>query len=377
MSDSLHNIPGPLSKITQLLHAMSEETDSAPPIAIGASTGHRYQRQTNETVAMLEHGLALLEGAEYGVCFDCGIGAIHHIIVGLAKPGQTIAFHQDLYWGTIRIEHICEQWGINVLRVDLTDPAARAEAMAQKPAMVFFEPISNPLLTVTDIAALAADAHQAGALLIADNTLMPTRCKPMELGVDIVVHSLTKYINGHGDALGGVVLCDDKDIHKTLLLSRESIGGVLNPFAAYLHIRGLKTLHLRMPEHERIAMTVAQHFDGHPGIKQVRYPGLPGDPHHALAARQFSGFGGVLTLAFKNVHPDWRGYFNMTGAFNLVRSMPSLGETETLCIFFNDYKPEPERTWIMRLAIGLEDPADIIADIEQGLARIALPNPEA
>ncbi len=376
MSDSLHNIPGPLSKITQLLHAMSEETDSAPPIAIGASTGQRYQRQSNETVLMLEHGLAFMEGAEYGVCFDCGIGTIHHIIMALAKPGQTIAFHKDIYWGTIRIENLCEQWGINVLRVDLTDPAARAEAMAQEPVLVVFEPVSNPMLTVTDVAALAADTHAAGAKLIADNTLMPTRCKPIEMGVDIVVHSLTKYINGHGDALGGVALCNDEATYRALLQSRESIGGVLNPFAAYLHIRGLKTLHLRMPEHERIALTVATHFENHPGIKQVRYPGLESDPYHAIAAKQFSGFGGVLTLAFKNVHADWRGYFNMNAAFNLVRSMPSLGETETLCIFFNDYQPEPERVWSMRLAIGLEDPADIIADIEQGLARIAKPNPE-
>ncbi len=372
MSEPSTNLPDNLTAVSRLLHTMTTEGDSAPPIAIGASTGHHYQRRGNETVRLLESGMALLEGGGSAVCFDCGISAINHTLLTLGKPGQTALFDEHLYWGTRRLQEGLAQWGMNVLTADFADGASLAAGLAEKPALVFFEPITNPGLNVIDVAAVSQAARAAGAMVIVDNTLMPGLCEPLAMGADIVIHSLTKYINGHGDALGGAVIGNDEKLMKRIRHSLENFGGVLSPFAAYLHVRGLKTLHLRMPRHCSTAMAVAEHFADHPKVTEVQYSGLASDAGHELASRQFSDFGGVLAMGFVGCDVHWRAFGQY---FRLVRFLASLGETETLGLFRKaSLRATGERGRIGRFAIGLEDPADIIADIDQAIDKFMDPS---
>jgi cystathionine beta-lyase/cystathionine gamma-synthase len=363
-----HELPDTITDVTRLMHTMTAGQDSAPPIAIGASTDSDYQRKGNRTVTMLEDGLCVTEGARYCTCFDSGVSATHHLLVTQCKPGDTLITHEQLYWGTIRAEQFAEHRGVNILKVDLRDEDALRDAMKNNPVMVLFEPISNPELHAIDIARVSQIAHEGGALVAVDNTLMPLLCNPLKLGVDIVMHSLTKYINGHGDALGGALLCNDEKLHRDFRYSREWLGGVLNPFAAYLHMRGLKTMHLRLPEHCRIARAVAEHLAKDPRIAKVRYPGLPDDPSYAIASKQFSDFGGVLTLAFDDIEYKWSDDPDISHHFKLVRFMASLGETETLAIVFHSRDPETGAYRVaLRISVGMEDPKDLIADIEQAI----------
>ena len=363
-----HPLPKNITDVTRLMHTMTAGQDSAPPIAIGASTDSDYQRKGNRTVAMLEEGLAVVEGAKYCTCFDSGVSATHHLLITQCKPGDTLVTHSQLYWGTIRAEQFAEHRGVTILKVDFRDDDALAEALKTNPVMALFEPISNPELHAIDIAKVSRMAHAVGAIVAVDNTLMPLLCDPMTLGVDVVMHSLTKYVNGHGDALGGALLCNDEKLHNEFRYSREWLGGVLNPFAAYLHMRGLKTMHLRMPEHCRIARAVAEHFAADPRVASCRYPGLPGDPSFAIASKQFTDFGGVVTLAFDDIQYKWSDDPDISHHFKLVRFMASLGETETLAIVFHSHDPETDTHRVaLRISVGMEDPADLIADIDQAI----------
>jgi len=367
-------LPANLSAVSRLLHTTTTVGDSAPRIAVGASTGGHYQRRGNDTVAILEQGLSLLESAAGAVCFDSGISAVNHTLLTLCKPRQTVLFEEDLYYGTRRLEDFLAGWGMNVLRARLNDPDALAVALAHKPAFVFFEPLTNPPLNVIDIATVSRAAHAAGATVIVDNTLMPGLCRPLKLGADIVIHSLTKYINGHGDSLGGAVLSNDQGLNERIRSSLEKLGGVLSPFAAYLHIRGLKSLHVRMPRHCATAMAVAKHFQDNPKVTEVHYPGLAGDPGHDIATRQFSDFGGVLALGFAGCQVPWHQFGQY---FKMCRFLASLGETETLCVFRNGTMRETHQAGrIGRIAVGLEDADDIIADVAQAIDRFTATSAE-
>ena len=337
-----------------------------------------YTRWSNPTVRQLEVKLAAMEGAEDCRVYASGMAAIAALLFSRLSAGDRLVVGEVTYPGTAElVRNTLPRWGVEVVTVDTTDLDAVGAALAPGADLVWIETPANPILSVTDIAAVAALAHAAGAELAIDSTFAtPVGTRPLTLGADWVVHSLTKYIGGHGDALGGAILSTRERLAICDVEETVHHGGVLSPFNAWLIMRGAATLPLRMAAHEAGAFAVAAALEAHPGVTRVTYPGLPSHPHHDLAATQMANFSGMLTFRV----PDGTALAQrMMRDLRVFHYAVSLGHHRSL-VYWLPTEPlvattfrlageraEAYRRWagegVFRVSVGLEDPADLIEDL--------------
>ncbi|MDZ7669209.1 MAG: PLP-dependent aspartate aminotransferase family protein [Gammaproteobacteria bacterium] len=342
----------------------------------GEHLGYEYSRSHNPTRHAYETCLASLEGARFGFAFASGcVGAT--TVVHLLSQGDHVVCCDDMYGGTYRLfEQVFRRQGLDFTYVDLSNPAALGDAMRPETRMVWIESPTNPLMKLVDIAAVADIAHAHGAVLMVDNTfLSPYFQRPIALGADLVLHSSTKYVNGHSDLVGGIVVTDDESLAERLGFLSNTIGGIQSTFDAYLCLRSLKTLAVRMQAHERNALAVAEYLEAHEAISWVGYPGLPSHPQHALACRQASGHGGMLSFRVHGGLPAARRLLERVNVFSLAES---LGGVESLiehpALMTHASMPVAQREALgiddslIRLSVGIETVDDLIADLAQALA---------
>src|SRR5512139_247695 len=348
------------------LYLTSTYAHSAP----GVHQGYDYTRSGNPTRRAFEDCVANLEGARFGFAMASGsVGTA--TITHLLSAGDHVVACDDMYGGTYRLfERVFKQQGIEFSYVDMTDPNNLAKAMRTNTMLVWVETPSNPLMKVVDIAKAAEVAHAHGALLAVDNTFMsPYFQRPMALGADIVMHSTTKYINGHSDLVGGVVITDDEELADRLKFLSNAIGGIQSTFDAYMCLRSLKTLAVRMKAHEANALAVARFLEAHPKIESVSYTGLASHPQHALAIKQMSGHGGMLTC---NVAGDLAAIGRFLQSVRVFSLAESLGGVESLiehpAIMTHASLPQAVRDSLgigdnlVRLSVGIEAEADLLRD---------------
>ncbi len=354
-----------------------ESIEEHRAIASGEKDGYVYGRTKNPTQAIFEARLADLEGAEAGLALASGMAAISATLWTLLSAGDRVVIDHTLYGNAfILFTTGLPRFGVSVDVVDLADPAALAEALKAGPKLVYFETPANPNLRVIDIAAVAEAAHAAGAKVIVDNTFAtPVLQRPLELGADLVLHSATKFIGGHGDLLAGVVVGRRGDIDQIRAHGlRYLTGATIAPLTAFLLLRGLKTLELRVARHSSTAALVAETLQSHPAVAQVSYPGLPSHPSHEVAARQMSAFGGLIAFELVGGLATGHRFLNRVA---LAHRAVSLGDAETLVqhpasMTHAQYPAEERRRHgitdgLIRLSVGLETPEDIIADLLQAL----------
>jgi cystathionine beta-lyase/cystathionine gamma-synthase len=353
-------------------------TSTYTQAGIGDHKGYEYSRTGNPTRAALEACLASLENARYGLAFASGMAA-ESAILSLLRPGDHVVAGDDLYGGTYRIfERVLRPMGIEFNYVPARDTAAYEKALRPATKMIWAETPTNPLLSVVDIAAVAKIARAHKALLVVDNTFAtPYLQQPLELGADLVVHSTTKYINGHSDVVGGALLTSNQEAYEQIKFYQNAAGGVPGPFDAWLTLRGVKTLPVRMRQHCENAQIVAEYLAEHPRVRQVYYPGLPSHPDHALAARQMRAFGGMVSFAFQGTRDDVDGFLRRLRIFQFAES---LGGIESLvchpATMTHGSIPAAERErrgvtdTLLRLSVGIEDARDLVADLDQALAGV-------
>lgn len=342
----------------------------------GKHQGYEYARTGNPTRTALETNLAALEGAGHGICFASGMAATD-AVVRLLKAGDHVVASDDLYGGTYRLfTQVFARFGMEFSFVDLANPEAVEGAISPATRMIWIETPTNPLMKVVDIARLAEQARAASALVAVDNTFAtPYLQQPLALGAHLVVHSLTKYLGGHSDVIGGAVLTDDAELGSRLHYLQNATGGVPGPLDCFLVLRGTKTLHLRMEQHSRNGMQVAEYLAEDPRVGHVYYPGLPDHPQHALAARQMSGFGGMVSFELKEDSMERAKKFcESTHIFALAES---LGGVESLiehpAIMTHASVPQDVRLryglrdGLIRLSVGVEDGDDLVDDLRQAL----------
>jgi cystathionine gamma-synthase len=344
-------------------------------VALGRSPGHIYSRNTNPTVQAFETKVRLLEGARAATSFASGMAAITNTLFTLLSPGDRIVSVKDSYGGTNKFfTEFLPRFNVRVDLRDTTDHEQIEAAVAAGCQVVYLESPTNPTLKVVDIARIAAAGHRAGAVVIADNTFAtPINQNPLALGADLVIHSATKFLGGHADALGGVV-CGDPAWVKRIYHFREITGAALDPMAAFLLIRGMKTLHLRIRQQNESALTIARWLQGHPSVASVFYPGLQTHPHHAIASRQMHGYGGVLSFMLKG---GFEAVKRVLPKLRLARRAANLGSVETIAgppattSHVECSAEEREAMGIpeglIRYSVGIEDTGELIADLSQAL----------
>jgi cystathionine gamma-lyase len=340
----------------------------------GAHKGYDYSRAGNPTRTALEACLAALEGARHGVAFGSGCAASTAVLL-LLKTGDHVLVADDVYGGTFRIfDKVLAQFGIAATFVDMTDPARVAAALLPNTRLVWMETPSNPMLKVFDIAAIAEIARGRGLPLAVDNTFAtPILQRPLDLGATLVVHSTTKYLNGHSDVVGGAVLVNDDALAERLHFLQKSVGGVPSPFDCYLVLRGLKTLAVRMARHVASARTLAEWLERHPAVARVRYPGLASHEGNALASRQMSGPGGMISFEYRGSLAQAQAFLR---ALRIFACAESLGGVESLAehpatMTHASLPAEARRAvgigdGLIRLSVGLEHPDDLKGDLSRG-----------
>ncbi len=344
---------------------------------IGTDRGWDYSRAGNPTRDRLETALAALEGGMSGHAFTTGMAAIA-ALVAMLKTGDHLVCSRDVYAGTVRLfEQIVSGYGIEIEYVDTSDLKAVEAAMRPTTKLVHIETPSNPLMVLTDIAGVAKIAHAVGAEVSVDNTfLSPALQSPLALGADIVMHSTTKYLNGHSDGLGGALIGSTPEHKERFLLVQKAAGSVMSPFECFLVLRGIKTMPLRIQQHEENGRAVAEFLSTHPKVSKLAYPGLKSHPQHELAARQQRGFGSMMSFELKGRDEAAR----FLEAIKLFINAESLGGVESLASHsattthgsvsqeFRDAMGITEGR--IRLSIGIEDKEDLIADLEQALGAV-------
>jgi cystathionine beta-lyase/cystathionine gamma-synthase len=347
--------------------------------AVGKDKGFTYSRSANPTVSALERRLAALEDAEYCTCYASGLAATTVLCLALLRAGDHVVVSQAVYGGTVRLfNQVLASFGVTAEFVDTSDEAALREAVNARPArFVFIETPANPTLKLTDIELAALVAHDANALLVVDNTLLtPALQKPLELHADAVLHSTTKFIEGHNATVGGALITSDAELHERFSFTRNAIGAIQSPFPAWLTLQGVKTVGLRMAQHSENALRVARFLETHPQVTRLFYPGLESFSQFELARKQQSS-GGAL-IAFEIDGGVEAGIRLMNGV-KLCALAENLGSAETLIThpasMTHADVPHAQRQaagitdGLVRLSVGLEDPADIIRDLSQGLAQ--------
>jgi cystathionine beta-lyase/cystathionine gamma-synthase len=352
------------------------QTSTYTQSGLGEHKGYEYARTQNPTRTALETCLAALEEGTYGLAFASGMAAISAVL-SLFNPGDHIVACDDLYGGTYRIfERVLRKSGLDFSYVPAGDTSAYAQAIRPSTRAIWVESPTNPLLNLVDLAAVAEIASRHQARLIVDNTFAsPYLQQPLKLGAQIVLHSTTKYINGHSDMVGGAVITSDEEAYQGMKFYQNAAGGVPGPFDAWLALRGVKTLAVRMRQHCANAQAIAAYLSEHPRIRKVYYPGLPNHPNHALAARQMRDFGGMVSFDFKGTRADVE---QMVRRFKLFALAESLGGVESLVChpvtMTHGSIPVAERErrgiteTLLRLSVGIEDAQDLIADLQQALA---------
>ena len=341
---------------------------------LGQHKGYEYARTHNLTRRTLERNLAALEGGTDACCFASGMAAIHAVLT-LVKTGQRVVVSDNVYGGTHRLfTKVLANYGVEFAFLDATDPET-LEKQAGRFDLLWIETPTNPLLKICDIRALAAVAHRQGAILAVDNTFMsPFFQRPLALGADVVVHSTTKFLNGHSDSVGGVAVTKNEKLAQWLRFVQNAAGAILSPFDSFLVLRGTKTLHLRMPCHEENACAVAPFLFQHPKVQAVYWPGFPDHPGHAIHKRQASGFGALLSFDLGRLEAAK----HLLGRVRLCSLGESLGGVETLishpATMTHAGYTQAERdalgitNGLVRISVGCEDAADLVADLDQALA---------
>ncbi|KQO96896.1 cystathionine gamma-synthase [Leifsonia sp. Leaf264] len=336
--------------------------------------GYEYARSGNPTRTSLETLLAALEGGKHGLSFASGLAAEDTLLRAVLQPGDHVVLGNDVYGGTYRlINRVHGAWGIRNTPVDLADlDAVKAAVATDATRILWIETPSNPLMKISDVAALVEIGHEAGAIVVVDNTFAsPALQQPMALGADVVVHSTTKYLGGHSDVIGGGLVINDDELHEKVKFLQFAAGPVSAPMDAFLTIRGIKTLDVRMQRHSANAQAIAEALVGHSALEAVYYPGLPSHPGHELAARQMSAFGGMLSIAVVGGADAARAFAESLEVFQLAES---LGGVESLVNYPSAMTHAsvkgtelevPEN--IVRLSVGIEDVDDLVADVLQAL----------
>jgi cystathionine beta-lyase/cystathionine gamma-synthase len=344
--------------------------------AVDQNKGFAYSRTGNPTRAALETCLASLEGGRFALAYASGMAAVAGTMQVLSA-GDHVVVADDLYGGSYRLfTRVLPRYAIRFSFVDATRPEEVAKAMEPATKMVWIETPTNPLLRIVDVAACAQIARQHGALLVVDNTFAtPYLQNPLALGAHVALHSTTKYIGGHSDVVGGALVVDDEELHQRLKFAQNATGGVPGPWDAWLTLRGVKTLAVRMRQHERGASRVAERLRGRPQVASVAWPGFADHPGHDVARRQMRGFGGIVTLDLVGGAPAARAFCEALELFSLGES---LGGVESLVGYpwlmsHAAFPPEEKRRKgiseaTVRLSVGLEDADDLCADLEQALA---------
>jgi cystathionine gamma-lyase/cystathionine beta-lyase/cystathionine gamma-lyase/homocysteine desulfhydrase len=353
------------------------QTSTYAQEALGKHKGYEYARTQNPTRAALEQNVAALEGAKFGFAFASGMAAIDATL-RLIKAGEHVVVSDNTYGGTSRLfTKILANYKVEFDFVDTSDALNVEAAIKQNTKMVFVETPTNPVMIVTDLKEVSEVAHRAGARVVCDNTFMsPYLQRPLEFGVDIVVHSTTKYLNGHSDGVGGVVVLNNEEDAAWIGFVQNSAGAILSPFDSWLVLRGTKTLALRMEQHDKSGRAVAAFLEEHPKVSKVYYPGSVSHPQHALARRQQRGFGGMVAFDVGSL-PAAR---TVLEAVKLCTLAESLGGVETLIshpatmTHASVDAEKRERLGItdglVRISVGIEDTDDIIADLDQALDKI-------
>jgi len=339
----------------------------------GLRGGYEYARTGNPTRTALEAALAAVEDGGFARAFSSGMAATDCALRSVLRPGDHIVIPDDAYGGTFRlIDKVFRHWGIEHTPVALSDLDAVRAALTPATRMIWVETPTNPLLSIADIAGIVDIGHAAGAKVLVDNTFAsPALQQPLTLGADIVLHSTTKYIGGHSDVVGGALVTGSEELDADFAFLQNGAGGVPGPFDAYLTIRGLKTLELRMQRHSENAARVAEFLVEHPAVSRVLYPGLPTHPGHDVAARQMSGFGGMVSVRMAGGPEAARKLCSRTEIFILAES---LGGVESLIEYpgamthastAGSQLEVPDD--LVRLSVGIENAADLLADLEQAL----------
>ena len=339
----------------------------------------QYSRSNNPTRFALEKRYASLERTKYGLGFASGLAAEATLLFTLLNPGDHVIGFDDLYGGTKRLlNQWQEKYNIAVSLVDATQPSLVEAAIQPNTKFIWLETPTNPLLKVCDIAAISEIAHRHNILVIVDNTfLSPYFQNPAVLGADIVVHSITKYIAGHSDVIGGAIMLNDDQLHEKLKFNQNALGVVPSPFDCYLVLRGLKTLSLRMDKHQSNALAIAEYLEKHPKVDKVYYPGLKSHPQYPLNVKQAKGFGGMISFEIKGGEKEAVTFLESLDLFTLAESLggvESLIEHPALMTHSSITQKEREQAGIkdslIRVSIGVEDKADLISDLEQAFGKI-------
>ena len=353
------------------------QTSTYAQDALGKNKGYEYARTQNPTRSAVERNLAALEGGRFGFAFASGMAAIDATL-RLVKAGEHVIVSDNTYGGTARLfNRILANYNIEFQYVETSDPLNVEAALKPNTKMVFLETPTNPIMTVTDLKEVSEIAHRAGARVVCDNTFMsPYLQRPLEFGCDIVVHSTTKYLNGHSDGVGGAVILNDEEDANWIGFVQNSAGAILSPFDSWLVLRGTKTLALRMEQHDKTGRAVAAFLEEHPKVKKVYYPGSASHPQHALARRQQRGFGGMVSFDVGSLAAARK----VLDSVKLCTLAESLGGVETLIshpatmTHASVDETKRERLGItdglVRISVGIEDTDDIIADLDQALDKI-------
>lgn len=335
--------------------------------------GFEYARTGNPTRAALEASLAAVEEGGHGRAFGSGMAATDCALRAMLRPGDHVIIPNDAYGGTFRlIDKVFTQWGVGYTPVALSDVDAVRAAITPQTRLIWVETPTNPLLSIADIAALAELGKQSSSKVLVDNTFAsPALQQPLTLGADVVLHSTTKYIGGHSDVVGGALITNDAELDAAFAFLQNGAGAVPGPFDAYLTMRGLKTLVLRMQRHSENASAVAEFLAGHPAVSTVLYPGLPHHPGHQVAARQMHGFGGMVSVRMRGGRQAARDLCARTEVFILAESLggvESLIEHPSAMTHASTAGSQLEvPDDLVRLSVGIEDVGDLLADLEQAL----------
>jgi len=353
------------------------QTSTYAQDALGKNKGYEYARTQNPTRSAVERNIAALEGARFGYAFASGMAAIDATL-RLVKAGEHVVVSDNTYGGTARLfNRILANYNVEFDYVDTSDPLNVEAAIKPNTKMVFIETPTNPVMILTDLKEISEIAHRAGARVVCDNTFMsPYLQRPLEFGVDIVVHSTTKYLNGHSDGVGGVVVLNDEEDANWIGFVQNSAGAILSPFDSWLVMRGTKTLALRMEQHDKSGRAVAAFLEEHPKVRKVYYPGSASHPQHALARRQQNGFGGMVAFDVGSL----AAARTVLESVKLCTLAESLGGVETLishpATMTHASVDEAKRQrlgitdGLVRISVGIEDTDDIIADLDQALEKI-------
>ncbi|MDP7558440.1 MAG: PLP-dependent aspartate aminotransferase family protein [Candidatus Marinimicrobia bacterium] len=344
---------------------------------VGRDLGFDYTRSANPTRQLLEENLAAIEGGKYGICFSSGMSAVDSCMK-LLKSGDHVICSDDVYGGVSRhFDNILVRYGLEFTYVNTSEPEKVKAAIQPNTKMLWVETPTNPLLKVTDLEAMAKIAKENDLIYGVDSTFAtPVFLRPLEFGADIVMHSTTKYISGHNQLIGGIVITNREDIYEEMKYVQKTIGAVPSPFDCWLTLLGVKTLHLRMAKHAENGQIVAEFLEAHPKVAQVTYPGLSSHPQHEIAKEQMSGFSGMISFELTGGISAGEKAMNSVKLCSLAES---LGSVETMithpATMTHADVPVEERhargltDGMVRISVGIEDPEDIVADLEQALAK--------